>query len=933
MKKIGFTCMLALLAGIVAIAQPMNDGHSLTSLWKKYDAAHKADRPQLEAQVLSQIKQEALQQHLPLDFYDAATLYVSTVQRRDWKQRDALNKALEEEIAAFDEPIVTFQWMSRWQYASTEALWAYVQAHPDGFKGRTSGFYADAGGYLGGALPRFIAGDREYVLWRLLSSRSVSEKDAIYQALSQEVEGRYPSEAALAYYAVRSRYYPKEQWEERRQALGLLAKKYEGKAVSLFPKADLLQMRKEDLDAQKGSSAAYASLCNSARALEKERQAYTGSEAVIADACHGAESLIGTLTASDVAVSVTDGQIRVLLRNLPGVGVTLREGKKSLKTWKLKNEKESFYVWDTLSVALPKLVDGDYTVEAVNGKLSAQAHYTQYTLSIASRTDSRGPAVYVADHKSGEPLSKVTLLLMKGDREVAKTSLKLSGFTTLPSAFVKEMGGKGYYEVVAVSGERKSRPVSLREPRVEYAGKGSTQCYLYKDQGAYHPGDTVRFKAVVFEGDPARSFAVCKGRSVEVRLLDSEGNRLNSQKLTTNAFGAVSGRFVLPRGLRNGLFALEVDELAYESFRVDEFVLPTYELVFDKLEEFYMAGDSIPVSGRLKSFSGHSLAGARVAVKVERYGELLFEGAQEADANSGFSFSFPTRETGYYHAAVTVTDFTGETRSFGKGFYVGDEVEIDASVADDAPVELEAVRQEGEARYIPSFTILHKTLSMTLKALDEDVQVLTASGSVLASGQVQSGSSFSVELPGSGYYKVHARVEGESKGGKKASAEERFAVFCLLPQTFELVPQVRRVFIPGTATVADGGAVSARIGTNEGTAYAQVMVYGSGEQLLEYKELVVADGRLEDVSFAYRKAWPDAVRLQVFYFLGGASVSYDQEYRREKSRYTLPLQFTRFHDKAYPGTQYTFALTTAPDAEVLVAARAWMPCRRMTGRR
>ena len=921
--------MLALLAGIVAIAQPMNDGHSLTSLWKKYDAAHKADRPQLEAQVLSQIKQEALQQHLPLDFYDAATLYVSTVQRRDWKQRDALNKALEEEIAAFDEPIVTFQWMSRWQYASTEALWAYVQAHPDGFKGRTSGFYADAGGYLGGALPRFIAGDREYVLWRLLSSRSVSEKDAIYQALSQEVEGRYPSEAALEYYAVRSRYYPREQREERRQALGLLAKKYEGKAVSLFPKADLLQMRKEDLDEQKGAASAYSSLWNTARALEKERQAYTGAEATLADACQGAESLINTLTASDIEVSVKDKNIQVLLRNLPGVSVTLREGKKSLKTWKLKNAKESFYVQDTLTVALPKLADGDYTVEAVNGKLSAQTHYTQYSLSIASRTDSRGPAVYVADYKSGEPLSKVTLLLMKGDREVAKTSLKLSGFTTLPSAFIQGMDSKGYYEVVAVSGERKSRPVSLRERRVERASKSSTQCYLYKDQGAYHPGDTVRFKAVVFEGDPAQGFAVCQGRSVEVRLLDSEGNRLNSQKLTTNAFGAVSGRFVLPKGLRNGLFALEVDELAYESFRVDEFVLPTYELVFDKLEEFYMAGDSIPVSGRLKSFSGHSLAGARVAVKVERYGSPVFEGAQEADANSGFSFSFPTRETGYYHAAVTVTDFTGETRSFGKGFYVGDEVEIDASVDDAAPVELEAVRQEGEERYIPSFTILHKTLSMTLKALDEDghvvplpvgFQVLTASGSVLASGQVQSGSSFSVELPGSGYYKVHARVEGESKGGKKASAEERFAVFCLLPQTSELVPQVRRVFIPGAATVADGGAVSARIGTNEGTAYAQVMVYGSGEQLLEYKEFVVADGRLEDVSFAYRKAWPDAVRLQVFYFLDGASVSYDQAYRREKSRYTLPLQFTRFHDKAYPGTQYTFALTTAPDAEVLVAA-------------
>ena len=67
-----------------------------------------------------------------------------------------------------------------------------------------------------------------------------------------------------------------------------------------------------------------------------------------------------------------DGHIQVLLRNLPGVGVTLREGKKSLKTWKLKNPKESFYVQDTLTVALPKLADGDYTVEAVNGKLSDQ---------------------------------------------------------------------------------------------------------------------------------------------------------------------------------------------------------------------------------------------------------------------------------------------------------------------------------------------------------------------------------------------------------------------------------------------------------------------------------------------------------------------------------------------------------------------------------
>ena len=931
MKKIWITCMLAFLAGMVAFAQTMSDGHSLTSLWKKYDAARKADRPQLEAEILAQIKQEAISRHLPVDFYDAATLYVSTVQRRDWKQRDALQKALDEEVSTFDEPIVTFQWMSKWKNASSDALWAYVQAHPDGFKDRTDAFYQDAGGYLGGALPSFIGNDHEYVLWRLLGSNHDGklENSAVCQALLQEVEGRYPSQAALEYHMVRSRYYSQEQREERRQALGLLAQKYKGKAVSVFPKADLLRMRKEDLDKEKGAGSAYASLCASARTLEKERKAYTGTEATIADACPEADGLIRTLTASDVDVSLRDRRIRVQLRNLPQVTVNLRDGKKVLKTWKLKNTVGSFYVPDTLSVAMPGLADGDYTVEALNGKLSDQARYTQYTLSIASRTDSRGPSVYVADYDSGEPLPKVTLLLMKGDRQVAKTSLRLNGFTVLPSAFVKEMDKRSYYEVVAVSGERKSRPVSLRMPREEQPAKSVVRCSIFKDQGAYHPGDTVRFKALVFEGEPSRSFAVCKDRVVEVRLRDSEGNQLASQKLVTNAWGAASGCFVLPKGLRNGYFALEAEGLAYDSFRVDEFVLPGYEVIFDKLEEFCMAGDSIPVSGHLQSYSGHSLAGARVAVKVVRYRETVYEDVREADSNSHFRFDFPTRETGYYHATVTVTDFTGETRSFGKGYYVGDGLDISASVADAASVELEAFRNEEDRYYVPTYTLLQKTLRMTLQARDENgnevplpvrFQVLSADGGTLATGQVQSGNNFSVELPGSGCYKVHTQVEGESKSGAKAFKESTFAVFCILPETQELVPQVRRVFIPGPSTVEEGGSVKARIGTGEGSAHALVLLYGPGEQLIENKSLTVRDGSLEDLVFPYRKSWPDVVHLQVFYFLHGSSVSYDWEYRREKDRYTLPLQFTRFEDKAYPGTRYSFTLKTAPDAEVLAAA-------------
>ena len=62
------------------------------------------------------------------------------------------------------------------------------------------------------------------------------------------------------------------------------------------------------------------------------------------------------------------------------------------------------------------------------------------------------------------------------------------------------------------------------------------------------------------------------------------------------------------------------------------------------------------------------------------------------------------------------------------------------------------------------------------------------------------------------------------------------------------------------------------------------------------------------------------MRLQLFYFIGGKAIKYDRQYRRERTRTSLPLEFSSFRDKAYPGTEYTFALNTRPGVEALAAA-------------
>ena len=129
-----------------------------------------------------------------------------------------------------------------------------------------------------------------------------------------------------------------------------------------------------------------------------------------------------------------------------------------------------------------------------------------------------------------------------------------------------------------------------------------------------------------------------------------------------------------------------------------------------------------------------------------------------------------------------------------------------------------------------------------------------------------------------------------------------------------------RLFVAGPLRIAASGAVTGRIGSGEGDAYVVASLYGNARELLHTERFTVPAGSVKDLSFPYKETYPDAVRLQLFYFIHGKSVSYEREYRREKDRYTLPLSFTRFRDAAFPGARYTFSLTTAPGAEVLAAA-------------
>ena len=932
---------------------PDKDGHELAALWKQYESARKADRPQTEAELLTKIKTEAGKRHLAVDFYDAAVLYVETVQRRDWKKRDELRTNLRKEVEAFADPMVTYLWMGEYDGQPSDARWAYVQPRAEAFRsGRHAPFYRNLGGQMGGALKDFVASDYEYVLWDLLGSRYYTEpgQDGIYVELKKELDGKYPGAGWLAYHTA-SRI---SDQASRKTALEALAREYDGKALSFWPRQDLLRMEFQELNEREAGSAAYQALHAKCSSYERERTALKGDEAKIAGGCQGIKSLASTLTGKSVWVRVIDREAVVLFRNLDKAALTLRQDKKTLKTWNLTNPAGSFYVTDTVKVALPELGDGSYSVEAVNGKLSGIAYYNQHTLSLATRRENPGYTAYVADYISGKPLDKVKLILWKGDTQVLSETVRLDGFTLLPAQFRQTIAGNRnvYYALSAETGSgknlRASQKVSVHSYSPESDRSDRTDglyCNIYRDRGAYNPGDVLQFKAVVYKGNLVDRVAVVPNEEVQVSLFNTEGKALERLKLKTNGFGTVSGSFTLPKGEKNGYFNIQVTSgkkhLATDDFRVDEFILPTFTLSFDANDKLYLKGDEVVVSGKVRSYSGHGLSGATLSAKVDHWGTVVLEETVRPEADGSFSFSFKAEETGWYGIGVTATDATGEMQEFGAGVYVSDDITVSMSMENAAEGEFVTMEEKdsyGPVRYIgrrwrpePSKYIAMEDVARVRMEVNNsdgnkiDVPLrymLYAEDSTLVrEGTAASGEVVAIDLKGvpDGLYFLHA--EASERGAKD---EENCKILKLTPGSRVLDAPVRRVFLTGPEDVPMGEKIHLTMGTADGAEYAIVTLFGKDRTVLESRKVVLKgarakEGSLTEIDLDYKPEWPDAVRLQVFYFKRGEAVTFDKEYSRARTRLSLPLAFNRFTDKAFPGTSYTLTLKTDPGVEALAA--------------
>lgn len=940
--------------------QAAKDGLMLTGLWKDYDAAVKADRPKEMLAVLDTIISKAKAGRLHYDFYHAASQRMTVAALRDWKQRDEFNAWLDKEVGEYDEPIVTFR--HRLSKESAASMTDYVLVSKARLQAARNGAFYDDG--LDELWTGLVGDDYEYALW-ILGVMRRSEK--AMSLLEEYVGGSYPKSAYLEFRRIvgRSYSYKDEGRAEKAEAMRSFARKYDGRAVSLYAKAVLLKDRFDSLSRVRPSSSAdlersYKSLYADCLEVEKERLSYTkGIDKKIAGKMDDFKSLSQVLDKKEIDISFEKGVVVLKLRNLDKVKVEFVRDAKSARPLIRKtiiNPDNRFYLQDTVEVRLPVCDDGKYLFKVRNGKVAAKAEWTRQTLSIAHRADSEALRFFVADYMTGEPLEKVDLELVRSENTVAvvrDVALGKDGFTPLPEEIVSALK-KGAVSYLVASYRDKDGFLHKTVDHYIYGDAGSTSfvekdasgtyCEVFTDKSAYNPGETVGFKAILYRGDISRSLQTFgAGAGVKAELVNPEGKTLCDKGLKTNEYGSVAGSFDLPAEGRNGSFQVRITSGDLEVSKwivVDEFILPTYDLSFDTADRLFIVGDTLEVSGKVFSFSGHPLSSAAVSYSLDRRGRTLASGQLTLEADGSFTVRFATKDDDYYggflNLTVKVVDSTGETKEFSKYVPVLDYFSLVADVTNASAGAVEPSRKDGRGTPFmvsgDKAVVLFGAEDIMRNKMTSPVEVsysLTdASGEKVVTGKTFTGRTEEIALPKAGLYSLEAESRIVREDGRKVSAKKQVMILRVDDTAVTLDAKVRNFFKPvgdcADGWLCSGEEIKVQFGAGEGPVWAVVELFGDKRQLLEHK-IVYLDGKVGEtgsvtfLTYNYKEDYPDAVRLMVRYFRDGTCSSFDKEFKRERSTLELPLEFSTFTDKALPGKEYSLTLKSAPGVEAVAA--------------
>lgn len=290
---------------------------------------------------------------------------------------------------------------------------------------------------------------------------------------------------------------------------------------------------------------------------------------------------------------------------------------------------------------------------------------------------------------TGEPEKSVSATFTPNSGRNKKTTPRHLGVTD-NDGFVTIPSGTEDYSYGAISLKKGTASFSFYSamPFMQKLSASTSYSYSgYTSRAIYRPGDELDF-AFVISGRKGKETFLVKDMPATVTLYNANNQPCDTLELTTDSYGRIAGKMVLPSSGLTGQFRLSAkikdsSDRNYGGafFTVSDYKLPTFEVKFTSVKKDFPSKGDVTVCGVVADYTGFPLAGASLAVSLNKARRLpWWWGAPEekvcssdtvADASGKFELTFPADKlagNSTFCVSVDATSPTGETQS-GKEYF------------------------------------------------------------------------------------------------------------------------------------------------------------------------------------------------------------------------------------------------------------------------
>lgn len=451
-----------------------------------------------------------------------------------------------------------------------------------------------------------------------------------------------------------------------------------------------------------------------------------------------------------------------------------------------------------------------------------------------------------------------------------------------------------------------------------YRNNGSvTRHTIFTDRGIYRPGQTVHVSLLAYNVTKGVETAVDAGQNVRVSLYDANYNSIGEATVMTNEYGVAATEFTLPEKTLSGLFHIRTAS-GSESFRVEEYVRPTFEVSIPRPKVNYRQGDTITVKGTAKAYSGAPLGNARVVYNVKRQqswwwrmtgegNKSLLSDTVTTDMQGNFEIRMPmlmpednasdeAKQTGrwwicpprFYDivAEATVTDLAGESHSASLSLPISNRESILTSNLKEMMLR-DSVNTVTFTRRNQAGTEIEGIVSVAVDGRKiSDVEV---------------GKAFTLPRNlASGVHSLLAICE-------KDTIKQSFVIFSMNDKRPVISTPDWYYLSSNRFSSEKGKPVYVQFGSSKRDSYAYYALF-SGDKVLE-SGAVKIDSSLVTRQFEYKAEYGDGVCLSLAWVRDGVLYEHSSTITKPLVDKSLSMKWATFRNRLQPGQRETWTLS------------------------